>query len=65
MHIGGLLGRQQAGVRVMHLADVLASTEAVIDEAGRSAAGSAAADTAATTGPPGTSRTGASTGAAR
>jgi L-lactate dehydrogenase complex protein LldE len=26
-HIGGLLTRQRAGVRVMHLADVLASTE--------------------------------------
>ena len=28
MHIGGLLSRQRSGVRVMHLADVLASTEA-------------------------------------
>ena len=28
-HIGGLLSRQRAGVRVMHLADVLASTEDV------------------------------------
>jgi L-lactate dehydrogenase complex protein LldE len=27
MHIGGLLSRQQAGVRVMHLAEVLAATE--------------------------------------
>ena len=27
MHIGGVLSRQQAGVRVMHLAEVLASTE--------------------------------------
>jgi L-lactate dehydrogenase complex protein LldE len=27
MHIGGLLSRQQSGVRVMHLAEVLASTE--------------------------------------
>lgn len=27
MHIGGLLSRQQAGVRVLHLADVLAATE--------------------------------------
>ena len=27
MHIGGLLTRQRAGVRVMHLAEVLASTE--------------------------------------
>ena len=28
MHIGGLLSRQRCGVRVMHLAEVLASTEA-------------------------------------
>ncbi|GAA3740667.1 (Fe-S)-binding protein [Salinactinospora qingdaonensis] len=27
MHIGGMLGRQRAGVRVMHLAEILASTE--------------------------------------
>ena len=27
MHIGGVLSRQRAGVRVMHLAEVLASTE--------------------------------------
>ena len=27
MHIGGMLSRQQAGVRVMHLAEVLAATE--------------------------------------
>src|SRR6476469_8720942 len=27
MHIGGLLSRQRAGVRVMHLAEILASTE--------------------------------------
>lgn len=27
MHIGGLLSRQRSGVRVMHLAEVLASTE--------------------------------------
>ena len=27
MHIGGMLARQRAGVRVMHLAEVLASTE--------------------------------------
>ena len=27
MHIGGLLSRQRAGVRPMHLAEVLASTE--------------------------------------
>jgi L-lactate dehydrogenase complex protein LldE len=28
MHVGGLLTRQRAGVRVMHLAEVLAATEA-------------------------------------
>jgi L-lactate dehydrogenase complex protein LldE len=28
MHVGGLLSRQRAGVRVMHLAEILASTEA-------------------------------------
>jgi L-lactate dehydrogenase complex protein LldE len=28
-HVGGLLSRQRAGVRVLHLADVLASTEGV------------------------------------
>jgi L-lactate dehydrogenase complex protein LldE len=27
MHVGGLLSRQRSGVRVMHLADVLAATE--------------------------------------
>ena len=27
MHIGGMLSRQRAGVRVMHLAEVLAATE--------------------------------------
>ncbi len=27
MHIGGALGRQRAGVRVMHLAEILAATE--------------------------------------
>lgn len=29
MHIGGLLSRQRSGIRVMHLADVLAATEAL------------------------------------
>jgi L-lactate dehydrogenase complex protein LldE len=29
MHIGGLLTRQQAGIRVMHLAEILAAQEAV------------------------------------
>jgi L-lactate dehydrogenase complex protein LldE len=28
MHVGGLLSRQRSGIRVLHLADVLASTEA-------------------------------------
>lgn len=28
MHIGGLLGRERAGTRVMHLAEILATTEA-------------------------------------
>jgi len=32
MHIGGLLSRQRAGVRVMHLADVLARTEAQTED---------------------------------
>jgi L-lactate dehydrogenase complex protein LldE len=45
-HIGGLLSRQRSGVRVMHLAEVLASTEPVIEEppreADRGSAGSAA-----------------------
>jgi L-lactate dehydrogenase complex protein LldE len=27
MHIGGILSREQAGMKVMHLAEVLASTE--------------------------------------
>jgi L-lactate dehydrogenase complex protein LldE len=27
MHVGGLLSRQRSGVRVMHLAEILASTE--------------------------------------
>jgi L-lactate dehydrogenase complex protein LldE len=31
MHIGGLLSRQRAGVRVLHLAEVLASTEPASD----------------------------------
>ena len=30
MHIGGMLSRQQAGVRVMHLAEVLAATEVTV-----------------------------------
>lgn len=31
MHIGGVLSRQRAGVRVMHLAEILASTEPASD----------------------------------
>ncbi|SFN50862.1 L-lactate dehydrogenase complex protein LldE [Pseudonocardia ammonioxydans] len=30
-HIGGLLSRQRSGVRVMHLAEILASTERVVE----------------------------------
>ena len=30
MHIGGLLSRQRAGVRVLHLAEVLAAQEGVV-----------------------------------
>ncbi len=33
MHIGGMLSRQRAGVRVMHLAEILAATEAPLVEA--------------------------------
>jgi L-lactate dehydrogenase complex protein LldE len=32
-HIGGLMSRQHAGVRVLHLADILASTDALSDVA--------------------------------
>ncbi|GAB2894913.1 (Fe-S)-binding protein [Streptomyces mayteni] len=35
MHIGGLLSRQRAGVRVLHLAEVLAATEGAGAPAGR------------------------------
>jgi L-lactate dehydrogenase complex protein LldE len=36
-HIGGILGRQRAGVRTMHLAEVLAATDrAVADRVDRS-----------------------------
>ncbi len=31
MHIGGLLSRQQSGVRVLHLAEVLAATEGAVE----------------------------------
>ena len=30
MHVGGILSRQRSGVRVMHLAEILASTEGVV-----------------------------------
>ena len=30
MHLGGLLDRQRAGVRTMHLAEVLAAREALV-----------------------------------
>ena len=35
MHVGGLLSRQQAGVRTVHLAEVLASTEEVAQRPAR------------------------------
>ena len=34
MHIGGLLSRQRSGVRTMHLAEILASTEGSVDSRG-------------------------------
>ena len=34
MHVGGMLSRQRTGVRVMHLAEVLASTEDTEGELG-------------------------------
>lgn len=37
MHIGGLLSRQRSGVRVMHLAEVLARTEPVVTGQDRAA----------------------------
>ncbi len=37
MHIGGLLSRQRAGVRVLHLAEVLAATEGARSPASSSA----------------------------
>jgi L-lactate dehydrogenase complex protein LldE len=30
MHIGGALSRQRAGVRAMHMAEILASTDEVL-----------------------------------
>ncbi|GAA1935859.1 (Fe-S)-binding protein [Nocardioides hwasunensis] len=39
MHIGGMLSRQRAGVRVMHLAEILASTEGTEAEPGGPAVG--------------------------
>lgn len=38
MHVGGLLGRQRSGVRTMHLAEVLASTEGLGADTGPGAA---------------------------
>jgi L-lactate dehydrogenase complex protein LldE len=46
MHVGGILSRQRAGVRVMHLAEVLAATESTQESqlpAGRDTTGAAAA----------------------
>ena len=42
MHIGGLLSRQQSGVRVMHLAEVLAATEGAAPADGQPAAATTA-----------------------
>jgi L-lactate dehydrogenase complex protein LldE len=33
MHVGGVLSRQRAGVRVMHLAEILASTHRSVEPA--------------------------------
>ncbi|TQL67789.1 L-lactate dehydrogenase complex protein LldE [Nocardioides albertanoniae] len=38
-HIGGVLSRQRSGVRPVHLAEILASTEATVDEAAEVDAG--------------------------
>src|SRR3712207_4608718 len=43
MHVGGVLSRQQAGVRVVHLAEVLASTEESAGVSGSHPAGEGAA----------------------
>jgi Fe-S oxidoreductase len=46
MHVGGILSRQRAGVRVMHLAEVLAATESAEESqlpAGRDTTGAATA----------------------
>ena len=37
MHVGGLLSRERSGVRVMHLAEILAATERGPDASARSA----------------------------
>jgi len=37
-HIGGILGRQRAGVRTMHLAEVLAATDGAVPGGGASGA---------------------------
>ncbi len=42
MHIGGVLSRQRAGVRVLHLAEILASTEGTEGEPGGPAVGTRA-----------------------
>jgi L-lactate dehydrogenase complex protein LldE len=34
LHIGGLLSRQRSGVRVMHLAEILASTDSSVERTG-------------------------------
>jgi L-lactate dehydrogenase complex protein LldE len=34
MHIGGVLSRQRSGVRAMHLAEILASTDSSVERTG-------------------------------
>ena len=46
MHVGGMLSRQRAGVRVMHLAEVLAATEDSEGESSGPAVGERAGDLA-------------------
>lgn len=54
LHIGGMLSRQQAGVRVMHLAEILASTEAGGPGTATDAAAPVAEPLPSTTDPAGT-----------
>jgi L-lactate dehydrogenase complex protein LldE len=47
MHVGGVLSRQRAGVRVMHLAEILASTEPAAEHPADAAAAADAAEAGA------------------